>query len=301
MDGVERRAWALEFEMSNSVDASRRRGALIRAGIAGTLLVVLLTVEEDLMRLAPPQYAAFVRLGLLAAAVGLGATAVHEIVKVVFRSIDRQEAVVWRNLSSWTLYALVGLLIASALGVNLSGLLVGGAIVGVIVATASQASLGNFFAGLILMFARPYRVGGAIRLRGPIGGNTEFEGTVVDMGALYTTLLTAAGETLKLPNSGVVTSALVMGEAPLQAEVEVEMPPDTSLPAVEEHVRERLAQPAAWIAIRPQTLRALDSTTLICKVQVRSQTPVDPMLLAAALVEAVGRSRERRDREDSAA
>ena len=37
---------------------------------------------------------------------------------------------------------------ASELGVNLSGLLVGGAILGVIVASASQASLGNFFSGL---------------------------------------------------------------------------------------------------------------------------------------------------------
>jgi hypothetical protein len=60
-------------------------------------------------------------------------------------------------------------------------------------------------------------------------------------------------------------------------------------------VRERLRQPGAWIAIRPQTLRALDSTTLVCKVQVRSQTPVEPMLLAEALVEAVGRAKERAD------
>jgi small-conductance mechanosensitive channel len=294
--------------MSNSVQLLRRRGGLIRAGIASTLLVILLTVQRDVLALAPPRYEAFVRLGLLAVAVGLGATAVREVVRAVFRSIDRQALLVWRNLSSWTLYALVGLLIASALGVNLSGLLVGGAILGVIVATASQASLGNFFAGLILMFGRPYRVGGTIRLRGPIAGGTEFEGTVVDMGALYTTLLTATGETLKLPNSGVVTSALVMGEAPLQAEVEVEMPPDTSLPAVERVVRDRLGQPEAWISIRPQTLRALDNTTLVCKVQVRSQIAVDPMLLAEALVDAVGRSRQRTDgsavrtdREDSAA
>ncbi|MBJ7612527.1 MAG: hypothetical protein DLM67_12420 [Candidatus Nephthysia bennettiae] len=118
---------------------------MIRAAVAGTLLVVLLTIQKDLLALAPARYEAFVRLGLLAVAVGLGATAVREIISAVFRTMDRQAAVVWRNLSSWTLYALLGLLIASALGVNLSGLLVGGAILGVIVATASQASLGNFF------------------------------------------------------------------------------------------------------------------------------------------------------------
>jgi hypothetical protein len=110
---------------------------------------------------------------------------------------------------------------------------------------------------------------------------------VMDMGALHTTLRTGAGETLKLPNSGVVNSALVMGEAPLQAEVEVEIPPDTALGPVEEVVRQRIGQPDAWIQIRPQTLRTLQQTTLVCKVQVRSRTPVDPMVLAEALVRAV--------------
>ena len=273
--------------MANSLNALRRRRGLVRAAVAGTLLLVLLTVQSDLLALAPRHYEAFVRLGLLALAVGLGASAVREIVNAVFRSMDRQAAVMWRNLSTWTLYALLGLLIASALGVNLSGLLVGGAILGVIVATASQASLGNFFAGLVLMFGRPYRVGGSIRVRGAMFGGAEFEGTVIDMGALHTTLRTAAGETLKLPNSGVVNSALVMGEAPLQAEVEVEIPPDTALGPVEEVVRRRIGQPDAWIQIRPQTLRTLQQTTLVCKVQVRSQTPVDPMILAEALVQAV--------------
>jgi small-conductance mechanosensitive channel len=276
--------------MGNSLDALRRRRGLMRAAVAGALLVILLTVQADLLALAPRRYEAFVRIGLLAVAVGLGATAVREIINAIFRSMDRQAAVIWRNLSTWTLYALLALMIASALGVNLSGLLVGGAIVGVIVATASQASLGNFFAGLVLMFGRPYRVGGSIRVRGSIAGGVVFEGTVIDMGALYTTLRTAGGETLKLPNSGVVNSALEMGDAPLQAEVEVEIPPNTALGPVEEIVRARIGQPDAWIAIRPQTLRTLEQTTLVCKVQIRSQTPVEPMVLAEALIQAVGRN-----------
>lgn len=276
--------------MGNSLDALRRRRGLVRAAVAGALLVILLTVQSDLLALSPRRYEAFVRIGLLAVAVGLGATAVREIINTVFRSMDRQAAVIWRNLSTWTLYALLGLLIASALGVNLSGLLVGGAIIGVIVATASQASLGNFFAGLILMFGRPFRVGGSIRVRGSIAGGVVFEGTVIDMGALYTTLRTAGGETLKLPNSGVVNSALEMGDAPLQAEVEVEIPPNTALGPVEEIVRKHIGQPDAWIAIRPQTIRTLEQTTLVCIVQVRSRTPVEPMVLAEALVLAVGRN-----------
>jgi hypothetical protein len=275
--------------------SGRRRGRLFRAALAGALLVVLLTLQNDLLALVPQRLEGLGRLAVLALAVVLSAIMVRDLVGAIFQSTDRQTTVMWRNFSSWTLYALMGLLIASALGVNLSGFLVGGAILGVIVAAASQASLGNFFAGLVLMLGRPYRVGAALRLRGPIGGGAEFEGTVVDMGALYTTLRTAAGETLKLPNSGVVTSALVMGEAPLQAEVEVEMPPTTALKPVEERVRQYLGQPSADVTIRPQTLKALDATTLVCRVQVRSETPVEPAVLAEALVHAVQRREGERD------
>ena len=201
--------------MSTSVRSLLRRGWLVRAAIAGALLAALLTVQNDLTALAPAAYHPFVRLALLVVAIGLGATAVREVVNAIFRTVDRQGAVVWRNLSSWTLYALVGLMIASALNVNLSGLLVGGAIIGVIVATASQASLGNFFAGLVLMLVRPYQVGAAIRLRGPLSaGGPDFEGTVVDMGALYTTLRTAPGilEAEGDPWAGILAAKQDLGE-----------------------------------------------------------------------------------------
>jgi small-conductance mechanosensitive channel len=157
--------------MAFSLRDKVRRGRVVRAALAGVVLLVLLTVQNDVMALAPRRYEALVRLALLAVAVALGAMVVRDVVSAVFSRTERQAVVMWRNLTSWTLYGLIGLLIASALGVNLSGFLVGGAILGVIVATASQASLGNFFAGLVLMFARPYRVGESMRLRGPIGGS----------------------------------------------------------------------------------------------------------------------------------
>lgn len=275
--------------MGLSLENWPRRGRLIRAALAGGLLAVLLTLQNDLLSLAPHRYQVLARLAVLIVAAALGATAIRDLVGAIFRSTDRQAAVVWRNLSSWTLYALLALSIASALGVNLSGLLVGGAILGVIVATASQASLGNFFAGVVLLLGRPYRVGTSIRVRGATTAGVEFEGTVVDMGALYTTLRTATAETLKLPNSVVVTSVLAIGEAPLQAQVEVEIPPDRPLRPMEEMVKDHLRQPGAWVTIKPQTLRALDQTTLVCRVEVRSETPVEPTILAEALIQAVGR------------
>jgi small-conductance mechanosensitive channel len=263
------------------------RTLVLRAGLALGALVALLALKDGLVGLAPPHYAVAVRAAVLLAATLAGTVAIRDGVSSIVRRLDAQASVLWRNLTTWTLYGLLGLWLASDFGVNLSGLLLGGAILGIVVATASQASLGNFFAGLLLMLDRPFRVGGALRVRGPALGGAEYEGTVLDAGALHTTLLTASGEILKLPNSAVVTSALVLGEAPLQAEIDLELPPGTPLAPIEEALRARLDQQAQLVTIRPQRLDASGGGKLVCRVQVRSSSTLAPAPLAEALSDAV--------------
>ena len=50
-------------------------------------------------------------------------------------------------------------------GIPVAQLVLGGALTTVFVSIAAQQALGNVFAGLVLVFARPFRVGDAIRLR----------------------------------------------------------------------------------------------------------------------------------------
>jgi len=270
------------------------RQRLFRALAAAALTLALLGAQHDLSRLAPDRFGTAVAAGVLATAALIGAVAIRNGVGLLTHGLDPQATVTIRNLSTWTLYVLLGVGMASALGFNLSGLLVGGAILGVIVAAGSQASLGNFFAGLVLMMGRPYRVGSAVRMRGPNLGGVEYEGTVVDMGALYTTLTTASGEVLKLPNSAVVTSAMILGEPPLQAEVDVALPPGTALRPIESTLRERLGPARAAVTIRPRLLEAgADGSDwkLACRVQVRSTSAVEPAEVAEALSIALATAR----------
>jgi small-conductance mechanosensitive channel len=255
--------------------------------VGASLLVLLLSFENDIVGLSPPHWALPVRLGLVVAAALAGTFGIRNAVAAATRGLDRQAAVVVRNLSTWTLYVMLALGMASALGLNLSGLLLGGAILGVIVGTAAQSSLGNFFAGLLLMLGRPYRVGAALRLRGPDLAGGEYEGTVTDMGALYTTLTTAQGEILKVPNRAVVSSALVLGEAPLQADLELELPPGTPLRPIDEALRARLGSAAGVVSIRPKLVGAGSEGRLVCSVQVRSAEAIEPGLLAEALLQSV--------------
>jgi small-conductance mechanosensitive channel len=106
-------------------------------------------------------------------------------------------------------YVIVVLTTLSVLGINMSGLLLGGALTGVILGIAAQQTLGNFFAGLVLLFVRPFTLGDEVVLRsGPLGG--EYEGVVTDMGLFYVSLQTARGP-VQLPNAGVLASAIGPG------------------------------------------------------------------------------------------
>ena len=106
-------------------------------------------------------------------------------------------------------YVIVLLVVLGLFGVRLEKLLVGTALTGVILGIAAQQSLGNLFAGIVLLAARPFSVGERVLLRsGPLGG--EYEGLIVDMSLLYVKMLTDLGPVL-LPNSSVLTAAIGPG------------------------------------------------------------------------------------------
>jgi hypothetical protein len=105
----------------------------------------------------------------------------------------------------------------------------------VIIGIAAQQALGNVFAGVVLLLARPFNVGDAIRLRaGSLSG--ELNGVVSGMGMTYVTLETSDGP-LSIPNSGVL--AAVIGPLPAAAEAEAATEDDaTEEPATEEPTTE---------------------------------------------------------------
>jgi small-conductance mechanosensitive channel len=103
-------------------------------------------------------------------------------------------------------YSVAMLMVLGMLSVPVGHVLLGGAIAGVILGIAAQQSLGNVFAGLVLLCARPFGVGQLVRIRsGALGG--EFQGTVLAMSLTYVTISTREGM-LKVPNSSVLAAAV---------------------------------------------------------------------------------------------
>jgi small-conductance mechanosensitive channel len=101
--------------------------------------------------------------------------------------------------------------------VPIGQLVVGGAVTGVLLGIAAQQSLANLFAGMVLLFARPFRVGDGVRFRaGALAG--VLEGTVTDISITYVKLDTADG-LIFVPNSAALASVvgpIPAGQPPLE-------------------------------------------------------------------------------------
>lgn len=133
-------------------------------------------------------------------------SATQDLLKLVPNRFGDTRIVALRMLCLLTGYALVIIGALSLLHVPWSRLILGGALTGVIVGIAAQPVLGNIFAGLVLLTARPFQLGQSISIQsGPIGG--RIQGEVSDMTLLFVKLHTLDGPML-LPNSAVLNAAI---------------------------------------------------------------------------------------------
>jgi small conductance mechanosensitive channel len=127
------------------------------------------------------------------------------------------------------LIRLVFLVVATLAALRIAGLTprtlaVGGAITAVVVGLAAQQTLGNLIAGMVLIAARPFKVGDRVRLQaGGLAG--QLEGNVASLGLLYTTF--AQGEdSIMVPNNIVLAAAVVPLREPASVDLRARLRPD---------------------------------------------------------------------------
>ena len=168
-------------------------------------------------------------------------------------------------------------------GIEARTLALGGAFTAVIFGLAAQQTLGNLIAGMVLLSARPFRVGDLVRLQGgPIGG--ELEGTVSSLGLLYTTL--AKGEnSILVPNSSVLNAAILPLREPqavnLRARVRAEMAPGELQELLERAIKTQLRD-APRI-----TLEEIDGDEVIVQIAATPRLAAEGRNLASELLDVV--------------
>ena len=138
-----------------------------------------------------------------------------------FRRMDPATAGTVGFLIRFLTLLITGLAALWIAGLNPRALAVGGAFTAVVLGLAAQQTLGNLIAGMVLLSARPFRVGERVRLQtGALAGRTE--GVVSSLGLLYVTL--ARGEDrIVIPNSVVLSAAIVPLREPDPVNVRVRL------------------------------------------------------------------------------
>ncbi|HVA42748.1 MAG TPA: mechanosensitive ion channel domain-containing protein [Acidimicrobiales bacterium] len=117
-----------------------------------------------------------------------------------------------RLLTSFVGYIVAVFVGLGLLDVPVQHLLIGGALTGVVLGIALQQVLGNMFAGIVLLFVRPFVVGDRIRIRsGSFGG--PIAGTITNIGLTYVSMAADDGP-LRIPNSLMLASAVGPAPAP---------------------------------------------------------------------------------------
>jgi small-conductance mechanosensitive channel len=258
---------------------------LVMAALSAGVAVVLLQLTPQLPSLVGPQNVPMVRILVLTLAGAFGVFAVRMGTAAAFAGLEKRQTVVaWRNLLSWALYVLLFVMVATAAGINLSALLFAGGILSVIAAIAAQSTLNNFFAGLVLLIVRPYRIGDSVYLRSGSFGGAQYEGLIVDIGSLYTTL-SSDGQLFRIPNSVVMGSVLVPLYKPDRADVALQLPVATPLREVEEKLRARLRlQPGARLFLVAEQYAVQEGKT---EITVRLRIRADEWLSAEDVLGAV--------------
>jgi small-conductance mechanosensitive channel len=184
------------------------------------------------------------------------------------------------RLITLALTALVALRIA---GLKPQTLAVGGAFTAVVLGLAAQQTLGNLIAGAVLLSARPFRVGERVRLQaGPLAG--QLEGVVSSLGLLYTTF--ARGEDrVMVPNSVVLSAAVVPLREPEPVDVKVRLPSGIRTTQVQAILDDAIATPTRTA---PRVhLHEIDGDELVVRIQATPERARDGASLADEIIAAL--------------
>jgi len=181
---------------------------------------------------------------LIAVAVVVGSLVVARIVdKRIGRALHSPEAVtryrVLRRAITTTIVfvgVLSALLVVPQVRAIAGGVLASSAVLGIIIGFASQRTLGNFVAGMMIAITQPLRLGDVVTVAGT-------EGTVEEIGLMYTFIRTSENSRLVIPNEKLASDTIrnsTIRSPDKFAEVTMNVPTTCDLDAVVEALRPEL-------------------------------------------------------------
>ncbi len=107
-----------------------------------------------------------------------------------------------RTLAKTVLYVLLALILASSIGIDVTGIVALASVASLAVSLALQNMLANVIGGFTLLYTHPFSAGDYVEIAGQ-------SGSVKEVGIAYTRLTTADNKLVSIPNNAVVSAEIV--------------------------------------------------------------------------------------------
>ena len=153
------------------------------------------------------QGALFKRICTAVVLVVIGILAIRAVINIVNRALEksRLEKAAHSLITSLTkaaLYILLGLIVASGLGIDVTGIIALASVLTLAVSLSVQNALTNVIGGFTLLYTHPFKSGDYVDIAGR-------SGTVEESIMTYTKLTTPDNKVISIPNSAVVAGDIV--------------------------------------------------------------------------------------------
>ena len=137
----------------------------------------------------------------------LGVLAVRIVMKLVRKMLEKSKLEKAAHTLILTacqvvLYILLGLAVASELGIDVTGMVALASVLTLAISLAVQNLLANVFGGFTLLYTKPFASEDYVEIAGQAG-------TVKEIGLSYTKLATPDNKIVSIPNSAVVAAEIV--------------------------------------------------------------------------------------------
>lgn len=107
-----------------------------------------------------------------------------------------------RTLVKTVLYILLTLVLASSIGIDVTGIVALASVASLAISLALQNMLANVIGGFTLLYTHPFSAGDYVEIAGQ-------SGSVKEVGIAYTRLITPDNKLISIPNSAVVSAEIV--------------------------------------------------------------------------------------------
>ena len=176
----------------------------------------------------------------------IGILAIRLVMKLVNTALEKSKLEkaahsLIRSILRVALYILLGLIVASNLGIDVTGIVALASVLTLAVSLSVQNALTNVIGGFTLLYTKPFASGDFVEIAGQ-------SGTVQEIGLTYTKLATADNKIISIPNSAVVAAEIVNYSVSGTRRVDVTVSASYNAPVetVLEALREAGAVPTAF-------------------------------------------------------